>query len=84
MEIYKVCSDLLVASEAGGFGLSIVEGTSYGKPLMFRNISVFKEIAVEYAFYFHGLKPDDLSICLKGWISLLEKKKPFYLMGLQK
>lgn len=84
MEIYKVCSDLLVASEAGGFGLSIVEGTSYGKPLMFRNISVFKEIAVEYAFYFHGLKPDDLSICLKGWFRFWRRKSLFILMGLQK
>jgi glycosyltransferase involved in cell wall biosynthesis len=73
-KIYEVSSVVLMASECEGFGLSIVEGRIHNKPLILRDLPVFREIAGDNAFYFHGLNPEDLAIALKKWLSLYEQK----------
>lgn len=62
-----------MASEGEGFGLSIVEGARHNKPLILRDIPVFREIAGEHAFYFSGLEPSDLSTAIELWIELRGK-----------
>ena len=71
--VYERASAVLMASEGEGFGLSIVEGARHNKPLILRDIPVFREIAGEHAFYFSGLEPRDLSTAIELWIELRGK-----------
>lgn len=71
--VYERSSAVLMASEGEGFGLSIVEGARHNKPLILRDIPVFREIAGEHAFYFSGLEPRDLSTAIELWIELRAK-----------
>ena len=59
-----------MASEGEGFGLAIVEGARHGKPLILRDIPVFREIAGKHAFYFRGDTPEELAKALREWFSL--------------
>ncbi|MEM3390200.1 MAG: glycosyltransferase [Thermoproteota archaeon] len=69
--IYKASTCLLMASEAEGFGLPLIEAARYGLPLIARHIPVFYEIAGDHAFYFPDDKsPEVLSEFLEGWLSL--------------
>ncbi len=65
--IYESATVVLVASEAEGFGLSIVEAIHHGKPLILRDIPVFREIAGEHAWYFGGNDPSSLATALESW-----------------
>lgn len=69
-KIYKASSAVLMASEGEGFGLAVIEGARYNKPLILRDIPVFREIANEHAFYFSGLKAEDLSMALTRWLMM--------------
>lgn len=71
--VYERASAVLMASEGEGFGLPIVEGARHKKPLILRDISVFRELAGEHAFYFSGLEPRDLSTAIESWIELRAK-----------
>lgn len=68
--LYEKCDAVLFASLAEGFGLAVAEGASFGKPLILRDIPVFREIAGDNAFYFSGTKPEELSQKLEEWLSL--------------
>lgn len=68
-KVYEAATVVLSASEAEGFGLSLIEGARYGKPLILRDIPVFREIAGEHAFYFSGLEPGDLAEALRQWLA---------------
>lgn len=66
-QVYKASAGVLLASEAEGFGLSIIEAARCGKPLILRDIPVFREIAANNAFYFAGLETEDLADALSQW-----------------
>jgi glycosyltransferase involved in cell wall biosynthesis len=68
-KVYSACSAVIMASECEGFGLAIVEGARHNKPLILRDIPIFKEIAGECATYFHGAAPQDLAETLRMWIA---------------
>lgn len=74
-KMYSDCSAVIFASLAEGFGLAIIEGAYYGKPLILRNLSVFMEIAGDNALYFNGLEPIDLANAIEEWISLYKSGK---------
>lgn len=67
--IYAASTAVLMASEAEGFGLAVVEGARHEKPLILRDIAVFREIAGEHATYFTGTDPEALAVCLERWIA---------------
>ena len=73
--VYKACSAVLFASRAEGFGLAVWEGARYGKPLILRDLPVFRELAGENAFYFHGNEPAALATALEHWLALHEAGK---------
>jgi glycosyltransferase involved in cell wall biosynthesis len=50
--IYDACDVVIVASKAEGFGLPLVEAQRKGKPVIARNIEVFKEIASKGVMWF--------------------------------
>ena len=71
--LYEASSAVLMPSEAEGFGLAVVEGARHGRPLILRDLPVFREIAGEGATYFSGLAPEDLSDCLEAWLKKHEE-----------
>lgn len=71
--IYDVSSAVLMPSEAEGFGLAVVEGAGHGKPLILRDLPVFREIAGSHATYFSGRDPEALSGCLEQWLQNYER-----------
>ena len=66
--VYKACSAVLFASRAEGFGLAVWEGARYGKPLILRDLPVFRELAGDNATYFSGEKGDVLAEALTDWM----------------
>lgn len=69
-KVYNASAAVLMASEGEGFGLAIVEGARHGKPLILRDIPVFREIAGDNAFYFKGLQSKELAMALENWLKL--------------
>lgn len=67
--VYKTSSAVLFASRAEGFGLAVWEGARYGKPLILRDLPVFRELAGENATYFSGLEPESLAEAVETWIA---------------
>jgi glycosyltransferase involved in cell wall biosynthesis len=74
-KVYGACTCLIAASEAEGFGLPLIEAAQHKKPIIARDIPVFREVAGEHAFYFDGLDPESLATCIKDWLSLHAKGK---------
>jgi len=66
--VYEAASGVIMPSEAEGFGLAVIEGAHHGKPLILRDIPVFREIAGDNATYFSGLEPKPLAECLELWL----------------
>jgi glycosyltransferase involved in cell wall biosynthesis len=76
-QIYKSCSCLIAASEGEGFGLPLIEAAHQGIPIIARSIPVFHEVAGEYAYYFEGKLPKDLTQAVQNWITLsAEARQP--------
>lgn len=68
--MYRSASALLAASEGEGFGLPLIEAAQYGLPIVARDLAVFREVAGEHAFYFHGMAPQAMAGALKEWLEL--------------
>ena len=71
--LYRRCDAVLFASLAEGFGLAVAEGAHFGKPLILRDIPVFREIAGENAFYFSGEGAEGLAAKIKEWLALYKE-----------
>lgn len=72
-EVYKASNCVINASEAEGFGLSLIEASYHSKPLIVRNIPEFREIAKEYAMYFEGITGKELAIAVTTWLDEYSK-----------
>lgn len=70
VELYKACDAVIFASLSEGFGLALVEAAYYKKPLIVRDIPVFREIAKDSAFYFDTLSEDVLAQKIIEWLEL--------------
>jgi glycosyltransferase involved in cell wall biosynthesis len=69
--LYDAASGVLVASEAEGFGLPILEAAAHGKPLLIRDLPVFREIAGDAATRFRGEKRSQFVDNLRDWLTHL-------------
>jgi glycosyltransferase involved in cell wall biosynthesis len=69
-EIYSRSAAVVLASEGEGFGLPLVEAARHTKPIIARDLPVFREVAAEGAFYFSGLSGADLAQAIVDWIDL--------------
>ena len=74
-KVYEKSSCFIMASKIEGFGLGIIEATYHKKPLLIRDLPVFKEIAGENAFYFSGFKGEDLANAIEQWLLLYKQNK---------
>lgn len=75
VELYKACDAVIFASLSEGFGLALVEAAYYKKPLIVRDIPVFREIAKDSAFYFDTLSEDVLAQKIIEWLELYKNDK---------
>jgi glycosyltransferase involved in cell wall biosynthesis len=50
--LYDKCSALIQASLNEGFGLAVVEASSFNKPIVLSDISVFREIVTDNGYFF--------------------------------
>ena len=69
-KIYAASTCLIAASEGEGFGLPLIEAAQHKKPIIARDIPVFREVAGDHAFYFEGLDPEALATAVKNWVVL--------------
>jgi len=69
-KIYAASTCLIAASEGEGFGLPLIEAAEHKLPIIARDIPVFREVAVEHAFYFKGLEPQALTDAVLQWLYL--------------
>ncbi len=75
-KVYSTSSCLIAASEGEGFGLSLIEAAQKKKPIIARDIPVFREAAGEYAYYFENSKdPKVLAKTIEKWIELYKADK---------
>ncbi len=69
-KVYQASHCLIAASEGEGFGLPLIEAAQHGLPIIARDIPVFREVAGEFAYYFEGLKAEDLASSITKWLDL--------------
>lgn len=72
-QLYKQCTCLIAASYGEGFGLPLIEAAQQGIPIIARDITIFREVANDHAFYFDRKEPEALAEAVKGWLKLYEK-----------
>ncbi|MEQ5843322.1 glycosyltransferase [Paraburkholderia acidicola] len=70
-QLYAGLDGLVMASEAEGFGLPLIEAAQYGMPLFVRDLPVFREVAGEHASYFIANNGLELAPQLDEWLSKL-------------
>lgn len=72
-KIYAASTCLIAASEGEGFGLPLIEVAQHKRPIIARDIPVFREVAGEHAFYFSGLDSLTLANAVSKWLVLNAK-----------
>nr|WP_244106364.1 glycosyltransferase family 1 protein [Paraburkholderia phenazinium] len=72
-KLYTELDGLVMASEAEGFGLPLVEAAQYGMPALLRDLPVFREVAGNHAAYFTAKTGAELAPQLARWLSELER-----------
>ncbi|MFP1130187.1 glycosyltransferase family 4 protein [Asticcacaulis sp. W401b] len=72
--LYERATAVLLPSEGEGFGLPLVEAAFHGKPIIARDLPVFREIGGEGAYYFSAVEPDEFRLHLKAWIDLWQRQ----------
>ncbi len=76
-ELYKAAYGILLASEAEGFGLPLAEALRYGKPVLARNLKVYKELGGTGVSFFSQPGLDDI---LLEWLAqALRTTDPYYI-----
>jgi glycosyltransferase involved in cell wall biosynthesis len=69
-KVYAASTCLIAASEGEGFGLPLIEAAQNKLPIIARDIPVFREVAGIHAYYFSGLKANDLAKAINDWLEL--------------
>lgn len=69
---YAIACGVVVASEAEGFGLPLIEATHHHKPVLARDIPVFREIAGDNATFFSGSSAESLAAALESWLAAIQ------------
>lgn len=82
--LYRIASGVLVASEGEGFGLPLAEAAQYSKPILARDLPVFREVAGDHAEYFTGNSPDELAAAVGNWLGRLESGSAVRSAGIRR
>lgn len=69
--LYAGVDGVIMASEAEGFGLPLVEAAQWGMPILANDLPVFREVAGNHATYFRADSGDELATQLQAWLRKL-------------
>jgi glycosyltransferase involved in cell wall biosynthesis len=74
--IYGACEGVIMASHAEGFGLPLIEALDHGKPVLARNLPIFRSHE-EHGVRYFPTKADasELAVCLTEWIDDLRANR---------
>ncbi|TYO96591.1 glycosyltransferase [Desulfallas thermosapovorans] len=72
LKLYETATGVLIASEGEGFGLPLIEAARHCRPILARDIPVFREVAGDYASYFSADTPEELAEALREWLIALQ------------
>ena len=67
--LYRACDGVIAASFAEGFGLSVIEAIAHGKPVLARDLPVFREIGGGAAHYFKNGNAAVLAREISSWLA---------------
>jgi glycosyltransferase involved in cell wall biosynthesis len=79
-ELYALADGVLVASLDEGFGLPVIEAAKHGKPLLLRDVPVFREIAGGHCRFFAG---EELAAEMAAWLPELRSGSAVPSTGLR-
>lgn len=69
--LYASSAALIAPSQAEGFGLPLIEAAKHALPIIARDIPVFREVALDHAFYFPNTAlPEDIAQTIKVFLHL--------------
>lgn len=66
-QLYRICHGVLIASWAEGFGLPLIEAHGYGKPILARDLAVFREQQLPKISYFEAQTAKELAEAIEIW-----------------
>lgn len=72
--LYRACAGVIVASFGEGFGLPLVEALSFNKPVLARDIPVFREIGGNQVHFFDATEPKMMASQIQDWLELPPQK----------
>lgn len=68
--LYQACYGVIVASFGEGFGLPLVEALRFNKPVLARDIPVFREIAGDQVHFFNAIDSKTMAVQILHWLEL--------------
>jgi glycosyltransferase involved in cell wall biosynthesis len=71
--LYRTAKGVLLASEGEGFGLPLIEAEQHRKPILARDIPVFREIAGRHTVFYDA---DSFVHCLENWVYMIQSCDP--------
>lgn len=72
--LYRGCDGVIVASFGEGFGLPLVEALRFNKPVLARDIPVFREIGGNQVHFFDATEPKIMASQILDWLELPPQK----------
>ncbi|ALR22786.1 glycosyl transferase [Sphingobium baderi] len=72
-KIYQACEGVIIASYAEGFGLPLIEALGHQKPVLARDIPVFRSHEESGVYFFpQNASSHDLRRCIESWAGEIE------------
>lgn len=71
--LYQACDGVIVASLGEGFGLPLIEALGHGKPVLARDLPVFRPHARPGLDFFHAVDAESLTERLVIWLGQLRR-----------
>lgn len=73
-EIYEACTGVIVASHGEGFGLPLIEALGHGKPVLARDLPVFRSHEhYGVRFFPTNARPLELADAIERWLDQVNK-----------
>lgn len=72
--LYRTCFGVFFPTFAEGFGLPIAEAIAYGRPVLARDLPVFREMESHLVSYFPNDSAPNLAESIMNWLDNVEKK----------
>jgi glycosyltransferase involved in cell wall biosynthesis len=76
--LYTRCSGVIVASHAEGFGLPLIEAMHHAKPVLARDIPVFREVGGNFITFFPGESTEKFMTDIELWLANMAMPRALY------